>query len=72
MKMHSFLLSRALEVSRMTNESWIYNEDQQVNVMKTKNGKFIPVCCGSSSITESKTCAAPGDDDPDREAEVCY
>lgn len=49
-----------------------YDEDQQINIV-TQDGMRSPLVSKESSArTESKTLAAPGDDDPDPEDEGCY
>jgi len=49
-----------------------YDEDQQINMI-TRDGMRSPLVSKENSIgTESKTFAAPGDDDPDPEDEGCY
>jgi len=49
-----------------------YDKERDINCYSV-NGKDIPAVLQSGSLTtQSKTFAAPGDDDPDREAESCY
>ena len=67
----SFLLSQAYDITANSNESWIYDENLNLNI-KIEKGVRIPVCLQPSVITQSKTHAAPGDDDPDPDASICY
>jgi hypothetical protein len=69
----SFLLNKAHDVSTGGNESWEYDNELQINtIFVDDNGKATPVCTISSMVTQSKTAAFPGDDDPDRDAELMY
>lgn len=68
----SFLLNRAHKVSAAQHNSWEYDEKLQLNFTVNDEGVHTPVCTLSSMITASKTESAPGDDDPDPDAEICY
>ena len=72
MAKRSFLLSRAKRVSTVHQKSWTYDDNLQLNITTNDIGVDAPVCTLSSIITNSKTEAAPGDDDPDQDAEKCY
>jgi len=49
-----------------------YDKELDINYYSV-DGKDVPAVLLSGSLTtQSKTFAAPGDDDPDREAESCY
>lgn len=66
----SFLLSCAHRLP-LNDVHLMYDDDMQISVMKHKGITVLPSteCYG---WTESKTFAAPGDDDPDPEDEGCY
>lgn len=67
----SFLLSRAhrFELQYIQDS---YDADRQLNVV-SRFGQTHPIATEDSFLhTESKTRAAPGDDDPDPEDEGCY
>lgn len=72
MEKQNFLLSQAEDVSIIYQESWVYDNDLHLNTIKNANGTVTPVCSNLAMITGSKTMAAPGDDDPDPDAESCY
>jgi len=72
MEKRSFLLSRAQSVSGVHQDSYAYDYNRQLNIATTNIGTDVPACIISSMITCSKTEAAPGDDDPDQDAEKCY
>ena len=72
MEKRSFLLELAHNVKVMDRHTWAYNEVMQLNVAKGNSGKFIPVCVLSSIITTSKAETAPGDEDPDPDADFIY
>lgn len=70
----SFLLSRSVSLlpERDMGRSRSYDKELDINYCSV-DGKDIPeVLLSGSLTTQSKTFAAPGDDDPDREAESCY
>lgn len=67
----SFLLEKAHDVSVVENESWLYDDQADINTILT-NGKSAPVCMSSAMVTGSKTESAPGDDDPDPDVEFMY
>ncbi len=69
---YSFLLERAHEVHVTNKREWTYDTVMQLNVASGGAGNFLPVCAMSSIITMSKTEAAPGDDDPDSDADLMY
>ncbi|MCK4247165.1 MAG: hypothetical protein KAT49_04680 [Methanomicrobia archaeon] len=49
-----------------------YDEERQINLIPIDNKKCPLVSLEMSPPTQSKTFAAPGDDDPDPEDERCY
>jgi len=66
-----FLLSRSVILPNKPCNGE-YDSDRGFNV-SVSNGKLIPTSlCPGQMGTESKTFAAPGDDDPDADAEICY
>lgn len=68
----SFLLSRSVSLLPEMDMGFSYDKELDINYCSV-NGKDIPAVLKSGSLTtQSKTFAAPGDDDPDREAESCY
>ena len=68
----SFLLSRSVSLLPEGGMGCSYDTELDINYCSV-NGKDIPTVLLSGSLTtQSKTFAAPGDDDPDREAENCY
>jgi len=68
----SYLLNRAHMVSAAQHIAWEYDENLQLNFTVNDEDTRTPVCTLSSMITASKTDSAPGDDDPDPDAEICY
>ena len=67
-----FLLARARRLVSLVDISTHYDEHQQLNVSYV-GGRPHPLASDDSAAwTSSKTDAAPGDDDPDPEAEGCY
>lgn len=49
-----------------------YSPDKGFNVCMI-DGELVPTSlCSNQLNTQSKTFAAPGDDDPDEDAEICY
>lgn len=68
----SFLLSRSVSLLTEKDMGRSYDMELDINYYSI-DGKDIPAVLLSGSLTtQSKTFAAPGDDDPDREAESCY
>lgn len=68
----SFLLSRSVSLVPEMDIGRSYNKELDINYYSV-DGKEIPAVLLSGSLTtQSKTFAAPGDDDPDSEAESCY
>lgn len=68
----SFLLSRSITLLPEVDMGSSYDKELDLNYYSV-DGKDIPAVLQSGSLTtQSKTFAAPGDDDPDREAESCY
>lgn len=68
----SFLLSRSVSLLPEMDMGCSYDKELDLNCYSV-DGKDIPaVLLVGSLTTQSKTFAAPGDDDPDREAEICY
>lgn len=67
----AFLLARARRPVRLKDTRSDYDEIQQLNVRRGMNLQPL-VLDQDFGYTESKTYAAPGDDDPDRESEGCY
>ena len=68
----SFLLSRSVSLLPEMDVGRSYDKELDLNYYSV-DGKDIPAVLLSGSLTtQSKTFAAPGDDDPDREAESCY
>lgn len=72
MERKNFLLTHAIDVINLSTESWMYDENIHLNVIENEEGGITPVCSISSMVTCSKTEAAPGDDDPDPDIEMCY
>ena len=67
-----FLLASARRLANPVDISAHYDEHEHVNVSYV-GGRPYPLALDSSAAwTSSKTAAAPGDDDPDAEAEGCY
>lgn len=68
----SFLLSRSVSLPPEMDMGSYYDKELDLNCHSV-DGKAIPAVLLSGSLTtQSKTFAAPGDDDPDSEAESCY
>ena len=66
-----FLLSAAHDLEMKPPEGF-YDVNKGINV-KVDRGQIMPVVClEMAPPTESKTMAAPGDDDPDPDDERCY
>jgi hypothetical protein len=49
-----------------------YNSKKGFNVCMIDNELVPTFLCSNQLNTQSKTFAAPGDDDPDEDAEICY
>ena len=67
----AFLLSKAPRLP-LQSPGDFYDEDQQLNVVVRRDRIFPFVSENKFGWTESKTEAAPGDDEPDPEDEGCY
>lgn len=67
-----FLLATARRLVCAENVPALYDEHEQVNVSFVGGRPYPLVLDASAAWTSSKTEAAPGDDDPDPEAEGCY
>lgn len=71
MKKQTFLLARSVFIP----DGPIfqrYDSEREINLSMI-DGEERPTVLHTSNLeTQSKTFAAPGDDDPDREAEICY
>jgi hypothetical protein len=67
----SFLLQKAHDIATVATEAWYYDETLQLSTINDAQ-ESTPVCMTSSVTTGSKTEAAPGDDDPDPDAEFMY
>ena len=68
----AFLLAKAPKLRELRDLPSHYDEAQQINTLRPQSGSQPLVMDPSFGYTESKTYAAPGDDDPDRESEGCY
>ena len=67
----AYLLTRARSFELQDIHEY-YDEQQQLN-MVLRSGRARPLVVEDGLIrTESKTFQAPGDDDPEFEAEGCY
>jgi hypothetical protein len=68
----SFLLAKSVSLLEEDSEKSYYDNKRDINI-SSYNGRNIPsITLNNNLTTQSKTFAAPGDDDPDREAENCY
>ena len=67
----AFLLSRA-RCFELQDIAPHYDAKSQLNVLNTRAGALPLVLQGGYGMTESKTFAAPSDDDPDPDDERCY
>lgn len=68
---NSFLLSKSLTLEILSVNSH-YDHKRGINISRVGD-KYIPTASVESNLsTQSKTLSAPGDDDPDVEAEHCY
>ena len=66
-----FLLSRSVAFPKKPSIGE-YDANRGFNVC-ISNGEIIPTSlCPGQMGTQSKTFAAPSDDDPDMDAEICY
>lgn len=68
----SFLLSKSILLLKEKNFKSYYDQDLDMNCFAEDEGVAPVVMHGELLATQSKTFAAPGDDDPDREGESCY
>lgn len=68
----AFLLARARQIVTAMDLRGHYDDVAQLNVAQTVGDVQPLVMKKGLAITMSKTHAAPGDDDPDIEAEDCY
>ena len=68
----AFLLAGAQKVVELQDMRNYYDELQQLNVRVVGSEPQPLVMDNEFGYTESKTHAAPSDDDPDRESEGCY
>lgn len=68
----AFLLARARKSITLQDIRNDYDDVQQLNVRRLRSDSQPLVMGAAFGYTESKTYAAPGDDDPDRESEGCY
>lgn len=67
-----FLLTRSVSLLSENRDNCSYDAKMDIN-FSSSNGKNTPtVTLHNNLTTQSKTFAAPGDDDPDVEAENCY
>lgn len=67
----AFLLSKATEVMTSHIKTY-YDSDNNLNMLTDEDGTTVAASSLNHLITQSKTFAAPADDDPDTEAEFCY
>ncbi len=67
----SFLLSKAISLPLVSGIGE-YDSSMNLNISIEGEKKVPTVLCGRHVNTESKTFAAPSDDDPDAESENCY
>lgn len=71
-KMKSFLLEKSISIPQESLHKKFYDSRLDFN-LSFFNGEVKPTVFFHNNITtQSKTFAAPGDDDPDREAEICF
>lgn len=68
----SFLLSKSIPLPSKSNVKNFYDQDLDINYVSESDRTVPTVMLGGALTTQSKTFAAPGDDDPDREGESCY
>ena len=68
----AFLLARAQQIVSSIDLRSYYDDHAQLNLKWTKGNLEPLVMNEGAAFTQSKTHAAPGDDDPDRDAEFCY
>ena len=67
-----FLLANARRLTNSVDITAHYEEVEQINVTYDGGKPYPLVLAASAAWTSSKTESAPGDDDPDPEAEGCY
>jgi hypothetical protein len=71
MKKGAFLLHNSMQLP-LKEQLGEYDPTESLNVVM-KDGLKIPiVTIAGAPPTHSKTCAVPGDDDPDPGQELCY
>ncbi len=68
----SFLLSKSASLVAENNSDYFYDNKMDVNYSSVNNIYIKTVTLCNRLTTQSKTFAAPGDDDPDIEAGSCY
>ena len=68
----SFLLSKSIPLPSESNIKIFYDPELEINYISESDRTVPIVMLGGALTTQSKTFAAPGDDDPDREGESCY
>ena len=68
----TFLLSNSVFIRESGEEPFFYDRDLDINLSNIDGKKVPAVTCNNHLTTQSKTFAAPGDDDADSEAENCY
>ncbi len=66
-----YLLTNASSYE-LKNSPGLYDEKRNINIIMVDGKKYPLVSLEMSPPTQSKTFAAPGDDDPDPEDERCY
>lgn len=70
-KKNVYLLEQASSIELETHPGF-YNETRSINVKIVEGIEYPLVSLDMNPGTESKTYAAPGDDDPDPDDERCY
>lgn len=68
----AFLLANSRRLTNSVDITAHYDEVEQLNVAYDDEKPHPLVSDASAAWTSSKTESAPGDDDPDPEAEGCY
>jgi len=68
----SFLLSRSVCLFSESTNRYFYDTRKDINYVSIDSVSYPAVTIDNNATTHSKTFAAPGDDDPDSEAESCY
>ena len=72
MDKRSYLLEKAQLIGQDNHAQWHYDAKLQMNTIRDGATNAVTACSLASVITGSKTDCAPGDDDPDYDAEHCY